>query len=125
MPSWESEGVDNHEGDEKQSQWYVPFFFSSSNINSGHHNVGLVGNLKSCSPSMFQLYSILKCRPDGQITQEEIDIASGKRALTAKASAEFLGGLEAQSETIKNVFSKQQEHAAVCPRYAPSIALHD
>ena len=74
---------------------------------------------------MFQLYSILKCRPDGQITQEEIDIASGKRALTAKASAEFLGGLEAQSETIKNVFSKQQEHAAVCPRYAPSIALHD
>lgn len=60
---------------------------------------------------MFQLYSILKSRPDGEITQEEIDVASGKRALTAKASAEFLGGLEAQSENIKNTFAKQQEQA--------------
>ena len=55
---------------------------------------------------MFQLYSILKSWPDGQITQEEINIASGKRALIAKASAEFFSGLEAQSETIKNVFAK-------------------
>jgi hypothetical protein len=86
---------------------------------------GLVGNLKSCSPSMFQLYSILKSRPDGQITEEEIDIASGKRALTAKASAEFLGSLEAQSENIKNAFAKQQEQAAVCPHCGSSIALHD
>ena len=69
---------------------------------------GLIGNLKSCSPLMFRFYSILKSRcPEDPITQEEIDIASCKQALTAEASAEFLGGLEAQSENIKNAFVKQ------------------
>ena len=77
--------------------------------------IGLVGNLKSCSPLMFQLYSILKNqRPEGCITQEEIDIASGSKPLTAEASAKFLGSLEMQSENIKNAFAKQQEQAAVC-----------
>jgi hypothetical protein len=91
----------------------VPFFFSLSDID---RNVsGLVGNLKSCSPSMFQFYSILKSRPEGQITQEEINVASGKRPLTAEASAKFLGSLEAQSENIKNAFAKQQEQAMVHP----------
>jgi hypothetical protein len=76
--------------------------------------VGLIGNLKSCSPSMFRFYSILKTwHPEGHITEEEIDIASGKRPLTAEASAEFLSSLEAQSENIKNTFTKQQERAAV------------
>jgi hypothetical protein len=57
-------------------------------------------------------YSILKSRcPEDHITQEEINIASGKRPLTAEASAEFLGGLEVQSENIKNAFAKQQEQA--------------
>jgi hypothetical protein len=81
--------------------------------------VGLVGNLKSCSPSMYQLYSILKSqRPEGHITQEEINVASGKKPLTAEASTEFLGSLEAQSENIKNTFTKQQEQAAVCSHCA-------
>jgi hypothetical protein len=63
---------------------------------------------------MFRFYSILKSqRPDGHITEEEIDVASGRRHLTAEASAEFLGGLEAQSENIKNAFAKQQEQAVV------------
>ena len=91
------------------------FFFSFSYPVLIVDVTGLVGNLKTCSLSMFQLYSILKSQPEGQITQEEIDVASRKRALTAEASAKFLGGLEAQSENIKNVFAKQQEQAAVCP----------
>jgi hypothetical protein len=64
---------------------------------------------------MFQLYSILKTRSEGQITQEEINVASGKQPLTAKASAKFLGSLEARSENIKNTFAKQQEQAMVRP----------
>jgi hypothetical protein len=112
VPSWESEGVDNHEGDEKLSQRSFPSSFSYLILTADI--TGLVGNLKSCSPSMYQLYSILRRRPEGQITQEEINIASGKRPLTAKASAEFLGNLEAQSENIKNAFARQQEQAAVC-----------
>ena len=63
---------------------------------------------------MFRLYLILKSRhPESHITQEETDIASGKRPLTAEASAEFLGGLETQSANIKAAFEKQQEQAAV------------
>ncbi|KAH9022855.1 hypothetical protein EDB84DRAFT_1678365 [Lactarius hengduanensis] len=79
----------------------------------------------SCSPPMFHLYSILKSRrPEGHITEEEINITSGKRLLTAEASAEFLGGLEAQSENIKNPFAKQQEQAMVC-LYTSPTALDD
>jgi len=87
---------------------------------------GLIGNLKSCSPSMFRFYSILKSwGPDDHITQEEINIASGKQPLTAEASSEFLGGLEAQSENIKNAFAKQREQAAVCTYYVSSMAFYD
>jgi hypothetical protein len=86
---------------------------------------GLVGNLKSCSPSMFRLYSVLKSRrPEGHITQEEIEIASRKKPLTAEASAEFLGGLEAQSENIKDAFTKQEQQAVVRPCLL-SISLCD
>lgn len=74
---------------------------------------GLIGNLKSSSPTMFRLYMILKSRhPEGNVTQAEIDIASGKRPLTAEASSEFVGGLEAQSESIRDAFTKQKEQAA-------------
>ena len=69
---------------------------------------GLIGNLKSCSPSMFHFYSILKSQgPDDHITQEEINIASGKQPLTAEASSQYLGGLKVQSENIKNAFTEQ------------------
>jgi hypothetical protein len=104
VSSWESEGV---EGNEEQSQWLFPplsplYLILTVDV------TGLTGNLKFCSPSMFCFYSILKSwGPDDHITQEEIDIASGKRPLTAEASSEFLGGLEAQSENIKNAFMKQ------------------
>ena len=64
---------------------------------------------------MFQLYSILKTRPEGQITQEEINVASGKQPLTAEASAKFLGSLEVRSENIKYAFAKQQEQVMVRP----------
>jgi hypothetical protein len=65
---------------------------------------------------MFRLYSILKSRgPEEPITQEEIDVASGKRPLTTEASAEFLTSRETQSGNIKQAFAKQQERAAVSP----------
>lgn len=76
-------------------------------------STGLIGNLKSCSLSMFHLYFILKSQPEGHISQDETDIASGKRPLTAKVGAEFLSGLEMQSKNIKDASTKQQEQAAV------------
>ena len=121
MLSWELEGVDHHEGDEKQSQWLFPISIPLSNINGVIS--GLIGNLKSCSPSMFRLYLIIKGRhPEGHVTQEETDIASGKRPLTAEASAEFIGVLEKQSENIRDAFAKQQEQAAV-RHYSFTLAL--
>jgi hypothetical protein len=98
-----------------------PTSFPLSNINGVI--TGLIGNLKSCSSSMFDLYLILKGRhPEGHITQEETDIASGKRTLTAEASAEFIGVLEKRSENIRDAFAKQQERAAV-RRYSLTMAL--
>jgi hypothetical protein len=73
---------------------------------------------------MFRFYSILKSqRPEGHITEEEVNVASGRRLLTTEASAEFLGGLEAQSENIKKAFAKQQEQEAVCLHCALSMPL--
>jgi hypothetical protein len=73
---------------------------------------------------MFRFYSILKNqRPEGHITDEEINIASGRRLLTAEASTEFLSGLEAQLENIKNAFAKQQERAIVCLYCTLSMAF--
>lgn len=117
MLSWESEGLDDHEGDEEQSQWSFHIFSPYSTLIVVI--TGLIGNLKSCSPSMFRLYLILKSRdPEGHITQEETDIASGKKPLTTEASVEFLGGLEAKSENIRDAFAKQREQAAVCQYFA-------
>ena len=119
MSSWESEGVDDHEGDEEQSQWSFPILSPYYLFLIVVVTV-LIRNLKSCSPSMFCLYFALKSRhPEGHITQEETDIASGKSPLTAEASAEFLSSLEVQSENIRDAFAKQQEQATVC-RYCAS-----
>ena len=75
---------------------------------------------------MFHFYSILKSQhPEGCVTQEETDIASGKRSLTVEESAKFLGGLEAQSENIRDSFAKQQEWAAVRQYCASTMAIHD
>ena len=125
MLSWGSEGVDNHKGNEEQSQQSATTIFSPYPILTVRIT-GLIGNLKSCSPSMFRFYSILKSRhPEGRVTQEETDIASGKRPLTAEESAKFLGGLEAQSENIRDSFAKQQERAAVHQYCASTMAICD
>ncbi|KAF8976201.1 hypothetical protein BDQ17DRAFT_1441224 [Cyathus striatus] len=60
---------------------------------------GLIGNLKTANKII-----------EG-ITQEEIDIASGKIALSESNAAGFLEQLEKQSENIQKAFTKQEEHS--------------
>ncbi|KAF8869623.1 hypothetical protein BD779DRAFT_1456980 [Infundibulicybe gibba] len=73
----------------------------------------LIGNLKSASPSMFQLYTILKERPASEpITQEEIDIASGQDSWQPGKVADYVKKLEATSENIARAFEKQAASAA-------------
>ncbi|KAF8874673.1 hypothetical protein BD779DRAFT_1406474, partial [Infundibulicybe gibba] len=74
---------------------------------------GLIGNLKSASPPMFQLYTILKERPASEpITQEEIDIASGRDSWQPGKVADYVKKLEATSENIARAFEKQAASAA-------------
>jgi hypothetical protein len=74
-------------------------------------SAGLIGNLKSCSPPMFRLYNILKerqDRKDGTISQEEIDIASGKTDLNSSMAADFVKQLDQKTENICKAFAQQE-----------------
>jgi hypothetical protein len=65
--SQQSEGVDNNEGDEEQSQWLLTPFLPYPILMVAITD--LIGNLKSCLPSMFCFYSILKSQhPEDFIT---------------------------------------------------------
>ncbi|KAJ7912827.1 hypothetical protein B0H13DRAFT_1516258, partial [Mycena leptocephala] len=74
---------------------------------SQKHSVnGLVGHLQRRVPPMHRLYEILKGRSESP-TQDELDIAAGKKHLdTTKASA-YLGKLETASNSILAAFRKQ------------------
>lgn len=63
---------------------------------------------------MYHLYMALKERSPDQITQKELDIASGRRILDPGEMSELLGTYEANSSTIQAAFQKQVDAAAVC-----------
>jgi hypothetical protein len=78
-----------------------------------NHHAGLVNNLKASSPHMFQLYTILKARPAGEIvTQEEMDIAAGRKLLDSMQTASYLKS--ASANPLSEAFGRQAEAAAVC-----------
>lgn len=62
---------------------------------------------------MYRLYSILKERVNKPVTQEEINIASGKTPLEPGAVTEFIAELENNTENIKRAFAKQKQQALV------------
>lgn len=79
-------------------------------------SAGLIGNLKSCSPPMFRLYNILKERQDqkdGTISQDEIDIASGKTDLDSLMAADFVKQLDQKTENIRKAFAQQEVKSIV------------
>ncbi|KAF9455310.1 hypothetical protein BDZ94DRAFT_814316 [Collybia nuda] len=75
---------------------------------------GLIGNLKTCSPTMYRFYLVLKNRsPAEPTTEEEVQIASGKKVLEPGAASKFVQGLESKAENIRVAFNKQAEREAV------------
>lgn len=62
---------------------------------------------------MHRLYTILHGRAEPP-TEEEIEIAAGKRKLDVKATVEYLKKLEIASENIVQAFQRQAAQAAVC-----------
>ncbi|KAG6815318.1 hypothetical protein H0H87_003002 [Tephrocybe sp. NHM501043] len=55
---------------------------------------GLIKMLKEASGLMHTFYLLLKDHKSGSITQEELEIASGKLAIDSKKSAEFVEKLK-------------------------------
>jgi hypothetical protein len=78
----------------------------------------MVNNLKSCAPVMYRLFTALKERPAGHpITEEEINIASGKKVLDSVQAKIYAKNLETASENIRLAFEKQTQDAAVSTTY--------
>ena len=79
-------------------------------------HAGLVNNLKASSPHMFRLFTILKARPAGEVvTNEEIDVAAGRKLLDSVQTASYLKKLESSSANLlSEAFERQVEAAAVC-----------
>jgi hypothetical protein len=73
----------------------------------------MVGNLKSASPTMYRLYLAMKERSPADITEDEIAVASGQKALDQATITELIGKLESGNQTIQQAFKKQQEAVAV------------
>ncbi|KAF8808467.1 hypothetical protein BYT27DRAFT_7096739 [Phlegmacium glaucopus] len=82
---------------------------------SGKSNLTtMVNNLKSSSAVMYQLFLLLKQRPSSQpITEDEITIASGKKAFDSTQTKEYIKKLEVASKNICHAFEKQAENATV------------
>ena len=51
---------------------------------------------------------------DQPVTQEEIDIASGKKTMDAEKAGDYVKCLEMESENIVQLFEKQAATTAVC-----------
>ena len=63
---------------------------------------------------MYRLYLLLKDRAEPP-TDEEKDIAGGRKSLDAAKAAEYVKHLEKSSTNIVNLFNQQHQQAAVRP----------
>jgi hypothetical protein len=75
----------------------------------------MINNLKTCSPVMFRVFMSFKERQTSgpPITQEDIEIASGKRVLDPGQTKVYFKNLESASEGLRLAFEKQAKNAAV------------
>ena len=80
---------------------------------------GLIGHLRTVSAPMYRLYVAMKERSPGEVTADEIAVASGKKILDPGALSVFLQTLESTSMTIQRAFEKQVNAAAVSPFIFP------
>ena len=78
--------------------------------------IGLVGNLKTASPPMYNLYLTMKERLPDQITNEETLVASGKKVINPEAIPELISQVASVNGDIRCTFKKQVQFAAVSER---------
>ena len=77
--------------------------------------LALVNYLKACSPVMYCVFTSFKERQTLglAITQEDIQIASGKQVLDPGQTKVYFKNLELTYENLRLAFEKQAENAAV------------
>lgn len=90
----------------------------SSSLTIGLINLvppAMINNLKACSPVMYRIFSSFKERQTSgpAITQEDIQIASGKRVLDPGQTKVYFKNLDSASGDLCLAFEKQAEKAAV------------
>jgi hypothetical protein len=61
---------------------------------------------------MYRLYLLLKDR-DEPVTEEEMDIAAGKKTIDPARAADYLAKLEKASTSIVNLFNQQHQATTV------------
>ncbi|KIL63847.1 hypothetical protein M378DRAFT_50048, partial [Amanita muscaria Koide BX008] len=71
---------------------------------------GLVGHLKNHFPAMYQLYEVLKARPEPP-TAEELDIATARLKLDTSAAGEYVSKLKRASSNIMEALQRQAARA--------------
>ena len=73
----------------------------------------LIGHLQRTFPALYQLYEVLAKR-DSPPTQEEIDIATGKKKMDDTLAKKYLNELETISRNVREMFEEQQMRNKVC-----------
>lgn len=74
----------------------------------------MINYLKTASPPMYRLYTHFKERPASQPpTEEEIDVAAGKKVLTTAQAKTWFRNLENASSNIRQALEQQAAAASV------------
>ncbi|KAK0234628.1 hypothetical protein EDD85DRAFT_955455 [Armillaria nabsnona] len=77
---------------------------------------GLISILKSASAPMHCFYLILKARlntnPQAIVSEEEIELAAGRKVLNLSQATEYIKKLKVAAENIVHAFEKQAADAA-------------
>lgn len=98
-------------------RWYFALF-RVSRLELHIATVALVNHLKQTFPLMFKLYTIFKLRSNDQLpSEEELNIAQGRKLLDPAKAKAWFNNLEAASENIRQAFERQTTASAVSNCY--------
>lgn len=112
MLPWKPQGLNCDGGHAIKSEWYFIFIFLYTVTGLTIYSLGLTGHIKTHFPVMFRLYQVLQTHKE-QPTEDEIAIASGKKLLDSSEASNYLLKLEKASANVLQMFSQQQQQAAV------------
>ncbi len=78
----------------------------------------LVGHLQQTFPGLYRLYEVL-AKWNSPLTQEEIDIATGKKKMDDILAKKYLNELKTISRNVHEMFQEQQARNKVSQLFIP------